>query len=316
VRWNLSDDMPWPKDEPALPNPPEGTPINFYLKSAATGPVTLEILTTAGALVRRYSSADTLAPVPAPENATVPVHWYRPPQPLPTGAGLHRFYWDLRYQPLAGGGGRGGGPSIQAIPYNSAPAATTPLVVPGTYTVKLTVNGASYTQPIVVKGDPRVKTPALALQQLYSLISGTYFGTLDSRAAQDRARSLREQIAERMPQATGAAKSALEAFDKKVESIAGAQPAAAPGGGRGGGRGGAAPAAAPPDTLAGAAGALGGLVNSLGAADVQPTANQVNAITTAQAAATRVMARWKSLLSVDLPALNVTLSAAKLSPIK
>ena len=315
VRWNLSTDMPWPKDEPALPNPPEGTPINFYLKSAAAGPVTLEILTTAGALVRRYSSADALPPVPAPDTATVPVHWYRPPQPLPASAGLHRFHWDLRYQPLAAGGGRGGAPSIQAIPYNSAPAPTTPLVAPGTYTVKLTVNGTSYTQPIVVKGDPRVKTPALTLQQLYSLISGTYFGTMEARAAQDRARSLREQIAERLPQATGAAKSALEAFDKKVEAIAGAQAAAAPGGGRGG-RGGAAPAAAAPDTLAGAAGALGGLVNSLGAADVQPTANQVSAITTAQAAATRVMARWKSLLSVDLPALNATLRAAKLSPIK
>jgi hypothetical protein len=57
-------------------------------------------------------------------------------------------------------------------------------------------------------------------------------------------------------------------------------------------------------------------VNSLGAADVQPTANQVSAITTAQATAARVMARWKTLLSVDLPALNATLREAKIEVIK
>jgi hypothetical protein len=266
--------------------------------------------------VRRYSSAETLPAVPGPDTAGVPVHWYRPPQPLPAAAGTHRFYWDLRYQPLpGGGGGRGGGPSIQAIPYNSAPAPSTPLVVPGTYTVKLTVNGTTYTQPIVVKADPRVKTPTLVLQQLYTLITGTYFGTIELRAVQDRARSLREQVAARLPQATSNAKAALEAFDKKVEAIAGAGTTAAPGGGRGG-RGGAAPVATTPDTLAGAAGALGGLVNSLGAADVQPTANQVSAITTAQAAAARVMTRWKSLLAVDLPALNTTLRGAKIEPVK
>jgi len=28
---------------------------------------------------------------------------------------------------------------------------------PGSYTVKLTVNGKSYTQPLIVKADPRVR---------------------------------------------------------------------------------------------------------------------------------------------------------------
>jgi photosystem II stability/assembly factor-like uncharacterized protein len=313
VRWNTSTDMPWPKDEPTLPNPPEGTPINYFLRTPAAGPVVLEILTSTGRLVRRYSSADQLTPVPDASTATVPIHWYRPPQPLRADAGMHRFYWDLRYQPIGGAGGGRGGPSIQAIAYNSAPAPTTPLVAPGTYTVKLTVGAKSYTQPIAVRQDPRVRTPPAAMQQAYSLTSSTYFGAADARAALERARELRGQVAARIAGATGAARSALEAFDKKVAALAGA--AAPAEGGRGGGRGGGPPAAQP-ETLAGAAASLGSLVNSLGSADVQPTALQVNAITSAAAAAARVTTRWRALLTVDLPALNAALRQAKIEPVK
>jgi len=319
VRWNTSTDMPWPKDEPTLPNPPEGAPINYYLRSAASGPITLEIFTSSGRLVRRYSSDDPLAPVPGVTTATVPIHWYRPPRPLSAAAGTHRFHWDLRYQPLGGAaGGRGGGPSIQAIPYNSAPAPTTPLVQPGTYTVKLTVDGKTHSQSITVRQDPRVKTPAVAMQQVYSLTSAAYFGATEARDAQERARSLRTQVAERLAKASGPAKTALEAFDKKVGAIAGAAPGPAGGAGRGagaGGRGGGPPSTET-DTLAAAAAALGGLVNSLGAADVQPTANQVSAITRARATASRVMTRWRAILNVDLPALNATLKGAGLDTVR
>jgi photosystem II stability/assembly factor-like uncharacterized protein len=323
VRWNTSTDMPWPKDEPTLPNPPEGTPISFYLKSAASGPVTLEIRTADGKLARRYSSGDTIAPIPDVTTAGVPLHWYRPPQRLSPVAGMHRFYWDLRYQPLGGGGGgRGGGPSIQAIPFNSAPAPTTPLVVPGTYTVKLTVNGTVQSQPIIVTQDPRVKTAPLVMQQVYANISGVYFGAVEAQAAGEQLRDWRRQIAARVPLASGPAKEALAAFDRKLEALLGAADAGEGGGrggpaGRGGGRGGpgaAAPARpAPPETLASVS--LAGLVNAL-SADVQPTANQLNGITAARAVAARVLTRYRALRTVDLPALNQTLQAARLEPVK
>ncbi len=313
VRWNTSTDMPWPKDEATLPNPPEGTPINYFLKDAAAGPVTLEISTPDGKLVRRYSSADALAPVPDATTATVPIHWYRLPRGLGTSAGAHRFYWDLRYQPAdGGGGGRGGGPSIQAIPYNSGPAPGTPLVAPGTYHVTLTVNGASYLEPITVKQDPRVKTPALVMQQAYAATSAVYFGAMDARAAAERVRALRAQIADRLPSATGAAKTALEALDKKLAALAGAGPAPA-----GGGRGGGAPAAAAStDTLGAAAASLGGLINSLGAADVQPTAIQMNAISAARTSAAAVMAKWRTLSTIELVAVNAALKAAGVAELR
>ena len=133
-----------------------------------------------------------MAPIPDVSTPPVPLYWYRPPQRLAATAGMHRFYWDLRYQPLAEGGGGRGGLAIQAVPFNSTPASTTPLVAPGTYTVKLTVNGRSYTQPLSVKQDPRVPTPALHLNQLYALMRGSYFDAANARAGLDSIRQLRE----------------------------------------------------------------------------------------------------------------------------
>ena len=61
---------------------------------------------------------------------------------------MHRFVWDFRPQPVAGdragrGGGGGGG------------RAAAPPVLPGAYAVRLTANGTSTTQPLIVRGDPR-----------------------------------------------------------------------------------------------------------------------------------------------------------------
>jgi photosystem II stability/assembly factor-like uncharacterized protein len=311
VRWNLSSDMPWPKDEPTLPNPPEGTAIDYYLKANATGPVTLEVLTATGRLVRRYSSTDPAPAAPDPSTAPVPLYWYRPPQPLNSTAGMHRFYWDLRYQAVTEGGGGRGGLAIQAIPFNSTPAAATPLVAPGTYTVKLTVAGRSYTQPLIVKQDPRVRTPALSLDQLYSLMRGSYFEAADARAALDHARRLREGVTARRAAAPDAAKPALEAFDKRLEDLIGGQ---GPGGGRGGGRG-AVPAPAG-NSLTALVSTLSALARELGAADVRPTVQQTQAVAAARDAARRVMARWQALSTTELSTLNAALKKAGVEPVK
>ena len=81
--------------------------------------------------------------------APVPVYWYRPSQRLSTATGMHRFLWDLHYQPLRGGGGRGGLP-IAAVPHDTPPAPNSPWAPPGQYTVKLTVGGRSSTQPLTL----------------------------------------------------------------------------------------------------------------------------------------------------------------------
>jgi len=105
---------------------------------------------------------------------------------------MHRFAWDVHYQPIEGvGGGRGGaGLPIAAVPYDTVPAPTTPWVAPGTYTVRLTANGKTYSQPIVVKQDPRVKTPAVAMQEVYTLSRAMYFETLAAHTAAGEAKKL------------------------------------------------------------------------------------------------------------------------------
>jgi photosystem II stability/assembly factor-like uncharacterized protein len=179
VHWNTNTDTPLPPDEPRHANPPEGAIIDYYLAKDAPGPVVLEIFDASGKLVRHYSSAEPPPSLPDPaKDAPLPLYWYRAPQALLTTAGMHRFTWDVHYQPLPGGGGGrggGGGLPIAAVPYDTVPVPSTPWVAPGQYTVKLTVGGQTYTQPITVKPDPRVKTPALAMQQVYTLSRAMYF---------------------------------------------------------------------------------------------------------------------------------------------
>jgi photosystem II stability/assembly factor-like uncharacterized protein len=322
VRWNTNTDTPLPPDEPTAPNPPEGAIIDYYLKSAASGPVALEILGSDGKVVRRYSSDDEVFKVD-PATITIPPYWFRPPLTLSTAQGMHRFTWDVHYQPVDGVN-RVGGPTlpIAAIPHNTVPSPTTPWANPGTYTVKLTVNGKSYTQPIILKQDPRVKTPAIVMQQVYTLSKAAYDEAVAATAAARQAREVRDQIAKLQPTATGAASEALAALDKKIEALAGAPQAGgrgrggAGGGGGGGGRGGRGGTGADTAaTLNGASAALSGVMNLLQGADVRPTTVQLDAIAAVRANAAKVMARWNTLRTTEIATLNATLKSAGLDAI-
>jgi photosystem II stability/assembly factor-like uncharacterized protein len=318
VRWNTNNDTPLPPDEPTAPNPPEGAIINYYLKSAASAPVTLEITGADGRLVRRYSSTDEIFK-PDPATITVPLYWFRDLVPLSTAAGMHRFTWDLHYQPLdaldpAQPAGVGG-PTlpIAAIVRNTIAAPTTPWVNPGTFAVKLTANGKTYTQPITVKQDPRVKTPPLAMQQVYSLSKGAYYAAVDARVASREARMVAEQLARLRPQVTGAAVESLAALDERIEALE-PGPQRGPGFGAVPTRLGAPTASSPPppDSLSGAIATLSAAMNMLQGADVRPTTVQVNAITAARTAAEKLTAQWRAMKAVDLPALNTQLRAVGL----
>ncbi len=142
---------PLPKDEPFAENPPFGAFIDYYLASDATGPVALEILDGAGETVRRYASDDRM-PARDPNTLNIPAVWVPVPAPLPAEAGMHRCVWDLRpTPPAAGRTGAGGGPGMGG----GGGRRGAPLAKPGTYTVRLTVAGKRYTQPLTVKADPR-----------------------------------------------------------------------------------------------------------------------------------------------------------------
>ncbi|HYX40244.1 MAG TPA: hypothetical protein VE821_01035, partial [Pyrinomonadaceae bacterium] len=214
VRRNVNTDTPLPPEEPAGQNPPDGAIIDYYLRADATTPVVIEILDRMNKLVRRFSSADPPEPIPVPEkDMNVPTYWVRPPQPVRATAGMQRFVWDLHYPPPPAD--RYDYP-ISANYRDTPPVPQGPLVMPGTYMVKLTVNGRSYTQTLNVRIDPRVKTPVLGLQQQFTLSLRAHEGMRQSREALAGVQKLRAQLKElsaRVPQ--GALLAALKALDVK-----------------------------------------------------------------------------------------------------
>ncbi len=164
VRWNSNTDTPLPPDEPAGENPPEGVMIDYSLGENVGRPVTLEIRDSKGEVVRRYASNE---PVP-PEDPElkIPRYWLRPARVLSDKPGWHRFYWDLHGTPL---------PDTKpeypmtAIYRETAPLPTAPWALPGNYSVVLNAGGKSFTQPLLVKMDPRLKVTDAELTKQFQL---------------------------------------------------------------------------------------------------------------------------------------------------
>ena len=324
VRYNMNTDTPLPPDEPGGENPPDGAVIDYALRADVPGPVTLEIVDGAGRTIRRYSSEDK-SEFPTPESAPVPLYWYRKPLKLQTTAGLHRFLWDMRYQPLEGGGGRGGrgGLPISATPFNTVPTPNSIWAPAGLYTVKLTVGGQTLKQPLTVRIDPRVKTPAEGLRRQAESSLAMYDGILAAQDALQKTRALRGQV-KRTQEAASKAQSpahiteALAAFDKKAADLEGGTGGpGGPGGAFGGPMGPGGPGAAGAlDTLASIGSSLNSLMTMLQASDTAPTSPLAAAVSERKKALEALLGKWDSLRTRELAVLNGLLKAAKLEEIK
>lgn len=202
VKRSVHTDTPFPPEEPAGENPPDGAIVNYYLRSAARSPITLEVTDAAGKLVRRFSSDDK--PLAADSSRiNPPEYWIRPFQPLKNEAGMQRFVWDLLYP---------NPPSdnydlpISAIVHDTPWSPQGPAVLPGVYTVKLTVDGKSYTQKLTVRMDPRVKTLPLALKQQYDLSMQAYDGIAKARSMANDVRGLISDLEKNSPNSPSLAK--------------------------------------------------------------------------------------------------------------
>ena len=187
VRWSTYTDTPITQEEPQGQNPPDGAIINFYLNEKAQGPVLLEFLDASGKSVRRFSSEDKSYEIP---DLNIPLYWLRPQQILSSEAGSHRFMWDLHYAPL------NLPPSypISAVYKNTAPDATSPWVMPGNFTAKLTVNGKVYSQTFTVKMDPRVKTSIVDLKNQHDVSLACYKGRLKIQAELEKMKNMRKRV--------------------------------------------------------------------------------------------------------------------------
>ena len=219
-RWNRNPDTPLPPETPAGQNPPDGAILDYYLASAAHGPVVLEILDSTGASVRRYSSTD--APLDIDKIAgqyPIPMYWVRPSQTLSAAAGMHRFVWDLRHAPPRALNTEF---PISAILHNTPLLPLGSWVLPGNYTARLTVDGKEFTKSFVVKMDPRIKSSLADLQAQASLESGAVAGMNQSYDALTQVSSIREQIKDVAPKAKGKLAESLKSLDQQCAELAGA----------------------------------------------------------------------------------------------
>jgi hypothetical protein len=160
---------PLPHEEPQEVNPPAGVLAYYWLKSAPSGPLKVELVDSTGK-VTACQASDTPVKSVDTEAINVQAIWEQPTPPPAATAGMHRIALNVAAQRLGGGGGGRRGtpppPPVDAC----HPAGTlapdsetgpqrrgrgTPGLQPGEYTVKLTVDGQTYTQPVIIKADPR-----------------------------------------------------------------------------------------------------------------------------------------------------------------
>jgi len=283
IHWNSNTDTPLPPDTPAGQNPPDGAIVDYYLKTPADGPVTLEIWTSKGALQRRISSAD---PIPSadPELA-IPSYWVRPVQPLSTAAGLHRFIFDLHWKPVPGIKPEY---PISAVPGNTAPQATSPWIMPGYYSMILTVDGRHYGVPFRIEMDPRVKTSLEDLQKQFDASWTVYQDLLALQPVVQQADAARAQLKTMRAKATGDQAAKLDELSKKLDEVAGGERRRRRG--------------PHTESLTGTRDSLLQLLTMLQEVDAAPTTQAAAAVPKLHETTTTVIGNWKEFETEELKA--------------
>ena len=317
VQRDTNTDTPLPPDEPAGENPPDGAVLDYYLKSAASGPVTLEVLDSGGKLVRRFASTDKPDEVNLKE-LDVPLYWVQPPQVLSAAPGMHRFVWDLHYPP----------PDslyheypISAIVRDTPRYPLGPTAGPGEYAVKLTVGGKEYSQPLTVNMDPRVKASPADLAKQFALetrIVGAMHQDFESLQQVNGLRSrLKNLHSQNAPGAqSGQARTAslpqevvdaMDALDKKAAAIGGGDEEFDFFSGVSGGRG---------ENLTRLNGELNMLLANVSGADAAPTSQAAIAFSGLAAELQKQRRLWSKLKSQEVAPLNQKLKQAGLPPVR
>jgi hypothetical protein len=309
VRRNVGQDTPYPPEVPHSLNPPDGALIYYWLASQPSGDITIDIVDSAGAVVRHMSSAAIETPsefAHPPE----PNFWLKVPEPLPTATGVNRVNWNIRYDdPPAFSHSF----AINANPGLTPASPEGPLALPGVYTVKLTVDGKSYAQKVTVRNDPRSPATALALRAQHQLQMKIYTGIKDAWNAYQDADTMRAEISANS-NAPADAQAAMHAFEAKLDSITGSSTGGRGGRGGGGfGRGGRGATTHP--TMQALNGTLVRELAGLDDGDMAPTPSMTADWATSCKDLRNAAMSWQALVTRDLPTLNAELTKNGSTPI-
>jgi photosystem II stability/assembly factor-like uncharacterized protein len=173
---------PLPTEEPTAENPPDGAMIDYWLKSPANK-ITLEVLDAKENVIREFSSDDQAA---KPRSLPVAERWFPKPEVLEKTPGMHRFVWNLTW-------GSSGGPAADEDADLRNP--TGPKVIPGTYQLRLTVDGKAYLQSLQVAMDPRSPATPEVLAQRLELGKQIFEEAMQARRTLAEIASVQKQLA-------------------------------------------------------------------------------------------------------------------------
>jgi photosystem II stability/assembly factor-like uncharacterized protein len=281
---------PLPPEEPQAENPPDGAIIDYYL-AAPTSQVTLEILDARGSTLSHFSSAEkppsTMPLLPIAER------WFPKPQELATSAGEHRFIWNLNTGSTARDASSDddimGGP-------------TGPRVPPGTYTLRLTVDGKTLDRPLRVIMDPRADTTTAVLDEQYKLAASIYDQLTAARKTMAELESVDSQLKKLdTPDAPDALKAAIHAAQTRLNAIRTGAKASSP--------------EQIPAGLAGAATGLGTALSVVESGDRTAPASALQIFNESSKAAQAAIEDWQHFKTADLTTLNSALTQAGHEPI-
>ena len=191
---------------------------------------------------------------------------------------------------------------IAAVYRNTAPAFTSPWAMPGKYTVVLTVNGKTYTEPLLVQMDPRIKASLSDLAMQFKLSKQLYDQWLVFNANGDQIKTMKSQLTDLKSKArVDDVKTHIDALNAKLDALAGGE----------GGR----PDSAGKLTIQSATAKLRTLFSIIQSADVAPAPGVVIAVQELQKDAQLLTTQWQAIRSQDIPTLNQELRAAGLTPV-
>lgn len=163
-------------------NPPKGTILYYSLAGKPKGAVTIAVSDAAGTVIKTFSSV--AKPVENDHPLEFPTEEHKKPEPLETKPGLNQVVWNLRHEPA---------PDIEGA-YYDAGGPVAPMVLPGRYTVTLTVDGKQYSQSLTVVKAPRTQVTQAALKQQYQLMMQLDAATRQDHAAANAIIDVRAQL--------------------------------------------------------------------------------------------------------------------------
>ena len=288
---------PMPKDEPMGANPVPGAYIDYVLGADVTGAVQLTITDLHGAAVRVFRSDD---PPPRTDLGTsvIAPEWIVAPAPLATGAGAHRFVWDLHYaaKPVL--------PEEDSEEHENGVWAP-----PGRYQLELRAGGQSYRAPLTVVPDPRVNMPPGAYARQFALARQIETARAEIAAALTQAKRIHRAIGERRQSAPAAAAAELAGADAQLLEVSDLAPEKRTPDSTG----------RPPGTTHGLRyldGAFRELARAVDGADAPPSVDAERGYARQRAVLDQALAKWTAFRASALPRLNSLLKSAGAAPIE